>query len=307
MKRVLVLASALVLVPALTASAEELEDLLQQNREASYRAEQVISCATPDGVRHAVLNIAQDKGELRVGSAGNEEVEVAAGFGDWALVVGDGVVSSVSVESTVSKGTPVYAVEDEEATQFLGREATSYTLVRDNVPRADLVFDEEVGAMVEVVTFLADGTVYCRRSFVSLDPETPVFQKGDVAAGEVIALSEEVEADLPHNLAGFQRLDVYREEDGLTFAYYSDGFFSLAVFQTRSPVELADAVVVEADPGRYQRLYGAGVVTYSWETRNGGMALIGDAPPDLIEAVLLDLPQPEETGLLQRLWRRIFG
>ena len=207
MRRVLVLAAALILVPAVTAAADDLDELLQRSREASYRAEQVISCSTPDGVRYAVLNIAQDKGELRVGSAGREDIEVAAGFGDWALLVGDGVVASVSVEGTVSQGLPVYGVEDEEEVHFLGREATSYTLVRDEIPRAELIFDDAVGAMVEVVSYLADGTVYCRRSFVSLDPETPVFQKGEVAPTEVIGPADEIDSELPNNLAGFELLE----------------------------------------------------------------------------------------------------
>jgi hypothetical protein len=37
------------------------------------------------------------------------------------------------------------------------------------------------------------------------------------------------------------------------------------------------------------------------------MALVGDLPPDLHEAVLEELPRPETPGLFRRLWRSLFG
>jgi hypothetical protein len=37
------------------------------------------------------------------------------------------------------------------------------------------------------------------------------------------------------------------------------------------------------------------------------MALVGDLPPDMHEDVLAGLPTPTDPGLLQRLWRSLFG
>ena len=54
-------------------------------------------------------------------------------------------------------------------------------------------------------------------------------------------------------------------------------------------------------------LFTAGQVTYAWETREAGMALVGDLPPDLHEAVLAAMPHPEDPGLFRRWWRALFG
>ena len=39
----------------------------------------------------------------------------------------------------------------------------------------------------------------------------------------------------------------------------------------------------------------------------GGMALVGDLPPDLHEAVLSEMPHPEDPGFFRRWWRSLFG
>ena len=67
MRRVVVLVLALVLLPASAAAAAELDELLDESRDASFRAEQVITCSTPDGVRDAVIELNQSGGVLHVG------------------------------------------------------------------------------------------------------------------------------------------------------------------------------------------------------------------------------------------------
>jgi hypothetical protein len=57
----------------------------------------------------------------------------------------------------------------------------------------------------------------------------------------------------------------------------------------------------------YERSFTPGQSTYAWETKDSGMAMVGDLPPDLYEAVLSELPEPATPNLLRRLWRRLFG
>ena len=51
MRRVVALTAALVLLPASAAFAADLDELLDESRDAAYTAEQVITCSTPDGAR----------------------------------------------------------------------------------------------------------------------------------------------------------------------------------------------------------------------------------------------------------------
>ena len=48
MRRLIALVAALVLVPASAALGADLDELLDESQEASFSAEQVITCSTPD-------------------------------------------------------------------------------------------------------------------------------------------------------------------------------------------------------------------------------------------------------------------
>jgi hypothetical protein len=308
MKHLVSLVVVFILLPVSAAWATELDELLEQSREAAYTAEQIISCSTPDGVRDAVVRIAQSNGEIRMTSTVAGDIEVSSGDGGWTLSRRGGVISSASVDSEeMAPVEPLYAVEDAGSAHFLGREATVHQLIRDGVLRAELVFDDETGALVTATTFTAGGDTYCERRFVSFDPTDPVLESPDLLEAEALQPRSEVETLLPESVGGFDRLDIYEDEEGLRFAYYSDGFFSFAVFETPTTVALPDANPIQFGEGVYQRSFTAGQVTYVWETRSGGMALLGDLPPDLHESVLATLPPPQDPGILRRLWRSLFG
>ena len=308
MRRLFVLVLSFSLVPSSSALGADLDDLLTRSQEANYSAEQIISCSTPDGVRDAVVRITQTDGGLTLSSNVTDDVEVAAGAGSWSLRRGDGLVVEASVHpGDVEEREPLYTVEEARSVEYLGRAAMSYLLIRDGAPRAELVFDDETGVLVEAVTLTITGEVYCERRFVSLDTDVATSATLESADPEATAPVEATGSPLPSEVSGFDLLDRYLDEDGLRFTYYSDGFFSFAVFETPTAVLLPDATIVELDSGRYTRAFTAGQVTYVWETRDGGMALVGDLPPDLHESVLSDMPHPEDPGFLRRWWRNLFG
>lgn len=306
MRRTLAIVVVLVLVPATAVSAASLEELLEQSRDASYSAEQVISCNTPDGDRGGLVRIQQTSDEIRVTSVVLGNVEVSSGSGGWTLSRQGGVISSASVETEAEEVEPLYVVEEGGNALHLGRDATVHRLVRDGTLRAELVSDSDTGALMAITTFSADGSTYCQRRFVSFDPTPPEFEPLIAPEGEEL-VPVEVSTAMPAATSGFDRLDLYEDADGFRFAYYSDGFFSFAVFETPTTVVLEAAETVELSRGDYRRAFTAGQVTYVWETRSGGMALVGDLPPDLHQAVLDDLPGPESPGLFRRLWRSLFG
>jgi len=306
-RRVVAFVVLLMVVPAPAALGAELDELLTRSQEASYAAEQTISCSTPDGVRDAVVRITQADGDMTISSSVTDDVEVAAGAGSWSLRRGDGLVVEAAVDGGEKENVePLYTVEEQRAVEYLGRAAMAYLLIRGGEPRAELVFDDETGALVEAVTFSIDGEIYCERRFVSFDTEVQALAADDRSKPETVP-SAVTESGLPTDVAGFERLDQYEDEDGLRFAYFSDGFFSFALFETPIAVALPEATMVEMGSGVYRRAFTAGQVTYIWETRDGGMALVGDLPPDLHEAVLAEMPHPQDPGFFRRWWRNLFG
>jgi hypothetical protein len=301
----------LIVLPATAALGADLDELLSRGNEATYSAEQTISCSTPDGVRDAVVRITQMDGELRVSSSVTDEVEVAAGGGSWSVRSGDGLVAEAAVDAgDKEKSESLYSLDEEESVEYLGRAAMSYLLIRDGETRGELTFDDETGALVQAVTFTLDGEVYCERRFTSIDTEFERVSALDTETAAADGGTEPVVDDasqLPDEVAGFELLDQYEDEEGLRFSYYSDGFFSFALFETDTTVELPEATSVELQSGAYVRAFTAGQVTYVWETVAGGMALVGDLPPDLHESVLAEMPHPQDPGFLRRWWRNLFG
>lgn len=306
MRLLLAVLAVLAFLPMPAASADDLDELLDEAREASYTAEQLISCATPDGPRDLVVRVAQSAGEVRVGRSA-EDIEVAAGAGGWTVTGQDGVVRSVSVSGAAEPESADYEVARDGPTTFLSREASTYTLSRDGIERARLVVDDETGAFVEVTSLGSEGEVYCRHRFISFEPGDPGSPAPQLEGGDGAVLTESDPGSLPEEVAGFARLDVHEDDQGLRLAYYSDGFFSFAVFETPAPVRLPNGSSAEIGGEAYLRSFAPGQASYAWETGGGGMALVGDIPPDMHPRILAEMPAPAGPGWMERIWRRLFG
>jgi len=305
-RRLIALVALLTVVPGGVAFGAELDELLSESQAASYSAEQLISCSTPDGERDALVRIEQVGDELRVTSSVSDDVEVISGSGEWTLTRGEEQVVHANVDSGEATAEELYTVEELGAVEYLGRASMAYLLIREGEPRAELVIDEETGAVVEAVTLTIGNEIYCERRFVSLDTDPPEITDPTAAAAKTPPTLIET-STLPEEVGGFELLDQYVDEDGVRFAYYSDGFFSFAVFETPTAVALPGAELVEFASGPYSRIFTAGQVTYVWETLDHGVALVGDLPPDMHEAVLAEMPHPQDPGLFRRWWRALFG
>ncbi len=308
MRRVFAVVLVFALLPSSVALGIDLDELLERSQEASYRAEQLITCSTPDGSRDTLIELEQRGGEVRYGGKDQADVEVWAGAGGWQARTDDAVIDSAAVtgnQSDLTAGSS-YVVSEGVSTLFLGRSATRYVLQSGDLIRAEVVVDDEVGVLMSVTTFDGDGNPYCERRFVSFDatsPDWPLFATDNTEA--VVASS--TDSSLPDRLGNFNLLDYYSDEMGLGFAYYSDGFFSFAVFESDAEIVLHGGAELMVERGAYTREFTPGQVTYTWPVENGGMALIGDLPPDMHESILEGLPAPFDAGFLRRLWRSLFG
>ncbi|HEY5891076.1 MAG TPA: hypothetical protein VIW94_10295 [Acidimicrobiia bacterium] len=296
---------ALMMVPA-TAIAADLSELLEASHDASYSAEQLITCNTPDGIRDVLIDLEQRGGEIRYGNRSEDEPLIWSGDGGWSSPSGGSrIESSPTTPASGVATADSYVVDDGSETVYLGRPATRYVLTRGEVNRAELIVDDELGVFLSVVTYDADGATYCERRFVSLDPTPPDWQQVPAPDTETIDIT--AETLLPGQLGDFALVDVFSDDTGLSFAYYSDGFFSFAVFQSPIPIEAAGAAGFETGDGSYQREFTPGQVTYTWTVGEGGMALIGDLPPDMHAVILAELDSPRDPSFFNRWWRRIFG
>ena len=305
MRKLVALTVGLVMIPA-SAMASDLEELLERGHEASYSAEQIITCSNPDGIADAVVRLSQSGGDLHVAAPVSSDVEITTGYGGWVLSQAGSVVSSTELDSSEDPADPRYTVDDGTPAAFLGRRATQFEMRDGDTLRARLIFDNETGALLKALTFVGDGEVYCERRFIAFNPTPPTIEMVEVDSDNRL-LRSDVETELPEDLAGFSRLDVYSDEDGFAFGYYSDWFFSFAIFETPSVVALDEASQFQIDHGVYRVSYSPGQVIYVWETLSGGLAMIGDLPPDMHEAVLTGLPAPERRGWLGNVWKSLFG
>lgn len=305
--RASVTALLVVSMASLPAYAAELDDLLDESRDASYSAEQLVTCETPQGPQSALLELEQRGEEIRYGGQGGTEPDTWSGYGSWLNTTGGSVIEPAASDQTASLDdeTTTYEVDDGEPTEFLGRGATLYQLTSSELTRAELVVDDQMGVFLSVTTFDDEGNTYCKRRFISFDPEPPEWDPVDPVESDTIV--SDLDSNLPDTLGPFTRVDVYTDETGLQFAYYSDGFFSFAVFESPVPIAAAGAEDYQTDDATYARLFTPGQVTYTWGVGAGGMALIGDLPPDMHDEVLGGLDSPMSPGFFQRLWRSIFG
>ncbi|MFO7299720.1 MAG: hypothetical protein DIU67_005970 [Actinomycetes bacterium] len=299
------IALVVTLLPVMFGS--DLAGLLERGGQASYGAEQIVSCATPDGVTSALLSIEQADGRMVVGSDLAGSKAVAMGPGRLATVGDDGAVEQVAVVGRAAPDFVAYAITETGGTRFLGRDATTYRLDRDGVMRAELVLDDLTGVVLRATTYSADGTLYCVQRFISFEPGERTLVAPPAVEREALVPLDRASGFFPEQILGFVRLDEYEDADGLRFTYYSDGFFSFGVFQTPVVVPLPGGVSVHLARGDYQRVFAPGQVFYAWEVVDGGMALIGDLPPDMHDAVLDSLPKPQKPSFFKRIWRTLFG
>ncbi len=309
MKRLVVLV-LVMMMPQSVALAVDLDELLEESRSASYSAEQLISCSTPDGTRDALIELEQRGGEVRYGGKSESGPQVWSGYGGWVVQSDGSVVDSATVSGDEAAeddqlAAEAYTVEETEEVSYLGRTATRYELLDGDVPRAELVVDMETGVLLVVTTFDGDGEPYCERRFVSFDPQAPEWEISETGPSEELEVNSA--SLLPVRIGGFALLDAYVDDAGLTFGYYSDGFFSFAVFESTVEIVLEGGVGHLVDGDNYLREFSPGQVTYTWPVQGGGMALIGDLPPDMHNQVLEELPSPYDAGFFRKLWRNLFG
>ncbi|MBA2338329.1 MAG: hypothetical protein H0V96_11335 [Acidimicrobiia bacterium] len=309
-RRPLSLLTATVLVAGLIAGPvgaaradEELDRYLAAAGAAAYSGTQVVVTTWNGGTFATVVDI-ERSGSGTVVTADNGSVTVIDD-GSAHDAAGTVRISAWSTHGTTD-GYQVTAVRE---VTTIGRPALEVVVSEGSMRRALLVIDEETRAALATTVFNPDGSVF--REITSTEFGRPDTDRADVDAGPGYTMMVQApDSDLPGDLAGYRLTDGYQDGDGVSQAYFSDGLFSFSVFQLDAPARLdrlEDAVVHELDGHAYRVVVEPSALLVTWEADGASYVLVGDLPPDHLDAVLRQLPTPGSTGLLGRIWQGLFG
>ncbi|HHC09433.1 MAG TPA: hypothetical protein ENK55_12070 [Actinobacteria bacterium] len=195
--------------------------------------------------------------------------------------------------------------------RHLGRFADVFGIYEGDRLRMELLLDRQTGAPLVSRIYDGDGRIFRSATMVDFRPYASAAKLADAGDGEFeVIVSGDVEVDLPDLAAGYRRTDVYVGPEGVLQAYYTDGLFSFSVFVLDGVRRLEDLAVgrfVDLAGARYLVRVEATELWTLWNDATATYVLVGDLPPDHLEAVLAELPRPERPGFLARLWRRFFG
>ena len=298
--------TAILMVPAVGAGAADgdLAAFFERAAAAEFAGDQVLTCNTPVGLRDSAAHLAQKAGVLHISAGVEGAPAVSAGAGMLAVTGPAGSARGVQV-AAATKPPVGYQIGATEAVTYLTRPADRLTLTTSGKARVRLTFDQETGALLRSETLNADLTVYCTTSMTSFVPGTPKVPTNSSADVRKLEKDTDFPAEVfPVKLGSFRRLDVYGWNNDGAMGYYSDGFFAFALYHVPgrfSVSDIPDARTWTGDLGKYSRWFRPGTVTLVWDTTHGGLALHGDLPVDVQEAVLAALPAPSRPSFFDRI------
>ncbi len=300
--------SALVVMPAAAGADEGLAEYLESAMDAEFHGSGVVMCTWGADSAATTYEVTRSDGMSMVqgpdgGLMLSGALTASKAGADWyALEVSEWSAWSLSDR---------YSLGDTTATIRLGRSATEVNVMEDGRIRARLVIDDESTVPLLTEVFGADGGVFRLAALVefvaapAVDMEMPEsFMEHEMLMyGEPSSL-------LPDSAFGYRRTDTYALDGSGSQAFYSDGLFSFSVFEVSrgaAPGDFTDGSSFEVEGATYTRIVTASNVWVHWRSPERSYVLVGDLPPDHIEAVLSELPRPGTRGVIMRWLSRLFG
>jgi outer membrane lipoprotein-sorting protein len=293
-------------VAAGPAVADDLADYLADASDAVYSGSRVVG-TTWDGFESVgIVEVQHLEGMATIGSGSSYAM-----IGDGRLRIDGSSEAALSfIGETRSDLEARYTVAPAGTTEHLGRPAHVLEVTEAGFIRMRMIVDESTSAPVATEVYSQDGSVFRYTSMinfsVSVDPEMTVT---DEHPYEMMLPVDQ--AGLPDDAAGYQLVDVYAGPQGANQAFYTDGLFSFSVFTTTGRVNWEAAIYDElpysVDGQSYWRVINPASLWVLWNAPGTAIALVGDLPPDHLEQVLAELPNPANEGWMTRMWHRFFG
>jgi len=279
------------------AAGTDPEALLRRAREASGTATVagIVQVRWRDG---ATIHVEQTGARARRGAyvvGRGDNVAVGAGGVRWAAE--DGVATRWGHVDGAEPPRPgaAWDLELADGAEVAGRPCQVVVARRGDGPtRARFFVDEASGLLVRRDVLQADGDLvrsvrYTRLKTDHVTPAVPALPEGGPQAVPTDEIGAEYLA--PDRLAtGFRLLGRYEHPDGAVQMFYSDGLFSLSVFEQQGLVDwgsLPDGgrrTTVDSERAQWYATDVGSVVV--WE--RGGLVLTGvsDAPPDTVRGAV---------------------
>lgn len=308
MKRALFVGSLvggwLVLSTAGAIASDGLDEYLNRASESEFSGRQVVSCSVDNNGSTGTYDVVQVAGTTMIHSGPLGAMFAGGKMGDdrgWSPQLID--------EWADWRISDRYTLAGPLESSFLGREAVELRILEDDRTRSRVLLDEETSAPLFSEVYDGDGDVFCMAAMLqfSTDIDMPSFPE---PAGGYQTVETGIETELPETVFGYWRADTYLAVEGTVQAFYTDGLFSFSVFEAKATAKTGDlekADKVELANKTYRRVILPGETRLLWRTASQTYILLGDLPPDHLEAVLIELPRPARANVMVRVWRSLFG
>lgn len=307
-RRFSVLGAAVALSAVLSmtpASATDLESYLEAAASAEYTGRRII--------------ITVWDGESQAGIFGVTHVSnmTVIGTEDGGSLIGSGRVADGTDDAVMVTAWSHYAASDRYTssdpvgTMRLGRAAEMIEVFENGRVRARFTFDALTKVPLATEIYDGNGILFRYSAMLEFDPKPDLTYADMEAMGDVYDVMLPTEpSNLPKEAAGYVRADSYSGPDDTIQSFFTDGLFSFSLFEVDADSRLDrfdDAASLEMNGASYRRLVTPTEIWVTWRAGDVAFVLVGDLPPDHLERVVAELPEPSEPGLLTRLWRGIFG
>lgn len=289
-----------------SALAAELEDVLDDARDATYTASRLVV-----SVWGGQTQVAREFVEH---SSGMEMVRRDA---NWSMV-GNGKAATMGEQPagftflTQQQGisTTRYTINEYADATHMSRPCRIVEVMEGDVTRATLVVDDRSGALLIQELYNSSGGLY-RRTTLSDFRAYRIYEApmdGATVPMEIV-MPEESEA-LVESAAGYQLVDTFSAPEGSEQGFYSDGLFRFSLFVLPGHTVVSgfeEPMAFVADSGVYDMVPTAHATRLQWTDGSHQYVLVGDLPPDHLGEVLAELPTPDARGVWSTWWNRIFG
>lgn len=293
-----------------TLPAPDLADDLDRAGAADFSGRQLVLCWGEDGVVARVTQVEQSGGMTR---ATGPDGSVMIGEGKMIEQYQGAVRYLEMTPNTEWRFWDGYSVSDEDplvALPSLGDQGRTVEIREGDLVRARFTLDPETAIPLTTEIYASDGSLYRYSTMLELrsEPADDMVDMEDMPEPESRATASA--ATIPPQAGHYWAADSYDAPGGVQ-VFFTDGLFRFSVFEVSRKSDgggLADLEKAEIG-GRngYRRAYSPGAVSVFWRTADRAYVLVGDLPPDHLEAVLADLPAPGRANFLKRAWRWVFG
>jgi len=309
LRRSAVIGSALAVVVTLgapAAMADDLTDVLNQAHDATWTATRMTVSVWGDRT-----DVIRERVEHAHGS---EMIRVDQ---TWSMVGGGRTMTMGETPDGIAfmtNNAPVptgrYELGETTAVRHMYRSCTLVPVMEGDVLRANLLIDDRTGATLITDLYDANGRIYRSVSLSDFIPHRTYEWPGDGTDTPYEIVMHDDDASVPSEVAGYQLVDEFPGPMNSEQGFYSDGLFAFSLF-VMSPSTFVegfeDPMTMATSEGFYDMVPTAQSIRVHWSDASAHYVLVGDLPPDHLDAVLEALPAPDEAGVFARLWRRLFG